>query len=314
MIRVLITDHLHPRLEEMLRQGGMQCDVQPDISNDELAECAGQYEGLVVATKIKVTEALLERAPSLRFVARAGSGMENIDRQAAARRGVHCLSSPEGNADAVAEHAVGMMLALLRHTVRADAQMRRGQFLREPNRGRELGAMTLGIIGFGHTGSALAGRLQGFGMRMLAYDKYKSGFGTSYCKESDLEQIYRHADVLSLHLPLSEETRYFLNAERMARFENPIYVINTSRGQVIHTLDLIQAMEEGRVLGAALDVFEQENLALFGESEMLWWKQLCAMEQVLLSPHVAGLTRESKFRIAEVLGKKILSLKLGPIP
>ncbi|MBI1192137.1 MAG: hypothetical protein GC205_03030 [Bacteroidetes bacterium] len=307
-MKVLITDHLHPLLAERLRAAGMDCDVEPDISNEEVMASLHAYQGLVVATKIRVTEALLDSAPDLQFVARAGSGMENIDQVAAGLRGISCVSSPEGNAGAVAEHAVGMLLALLNHLPRADREMRQGLFRREANRGTELFGKTLAIIGFGHTGSALAARLRGFGMTLLAHDKYKSGFSSGEWLECDWARIYREADIVSLHLPLTPETHYLINADCLARFEKPIYLVNTSRGPIVHTVDLIDGLQAGRVLGAALDVFENEKPDTFGPAEALWWEPLRAMEQVLLSPHVAGLTMESRFKIAEVLASKILAL------
>jgi len=307
-MKVLITDHLHPLLAERLRAAGMQCDEEPDISNEEVMAGLHAYQGLVVATKIRVTEALMDSAPGLRFVARAGSGMENIDQVAAGSRGIMCVSSPEGNAGAVAEHGVGMLLALLNHLARADREIRQGLFRREGNRGVELAGKTLAIIGFGHTGSALATRLRGFGMTLLAHDKYKSGFSTGEWQECDWARIYREADILSLHLPLTPETHFMVNAERLAQFEKPIYLLNTSRGPVVHTVDLLDALQSGRVLGAALDVFENEKPETYGPAEALWWEPLRAMEQVLLSPHVAGLTMESRYKIADVLASKILAL------
>ncbi len=309
-MRILITDHLHPDLAPMLESAGFVCDVQPDITNEEILVSLNGYQGLIVATKIKVTEALLQAAPGLRFVARAGSGMENIDQVAAARLKVHCISSPEGNADAVAEHAIGMILALLNHLPRADREIREGLFRREANRGRELGGKTLGIIGFGHTGSALAAKLQGFGMQLLAYDKYKTGFATPYCRESTLQHLYEESDFVSLHLPLTPETQYFLNQERISQFRKPFYLINTSRGSVVNTADLIQALQDGKITGAALDVFENEKPETYGPSEVLWWNPLKVMDQVLLSPHIAGLTQESKYKIAKVMVSKISALGL----
>lgn len=311
-MRVLITDHLHPLLAERLRAAGMVCDEEPDISNDEVKACLHGYQGLVVATKIRVTEALLDSAPGLRFVARAGSGMENIDQVAAGSRGVHCLSSPEGNAGAVAEHAVGMLLALMNHLGRADREIRQGLFRREANRGVELAGKTLAIIGFGHTGSALATRMSGFGMTLLAHDKYKRGFSSGEWRECEWPEIYEKADIVSLHLPLTPETHYLVNADCLAQFRKPIWLINTSRGPVVHTVDLVDALSNGRVVGAALDVFENEKPETYGPAEAVWWEPLRAMEQVLLTPHVAGLTLESRQKIAEVLAKKILSLPPWP--
>jgi D-3-phosphoglycerate dehydrogenase / 2-oxoglutarate reductase len=308
--RILITDHFHPLLGEQLEAGGYTVDWQPDISQEQTATLLGGYTGLVVATRIQVTRAMLQAAPQLRFVARGGSGMEHIDRQAASELGIECLSTPEGNADAVGEHALGTILALFRHLLQGDRQMRAGIFDREANRGLELGGRTVGIVGYGHTGTAFARRLRGMEVQVLAHDLYKSGFGDDAVQESSLEEITERADVLSLHLPLSPETRYYLNRELIARFARPFYLINTSRGNVVDTRALLEGLDQGAVLGAALDVFEHEKPQQYGPQELHWWEPLKASERVLLSPHVAGLTRESRQRIAEWLVKKIFSLQV----
>jgi D-3-phosphoglycerate dehydrogenase len=306
--RILITDHFHPLLGEQLASGGYAVDWQPDISQERTEALLPGFEGLVVATRIRVTRAMLESAPQLRFVARGGSGMEHIDRQAAAELGIACLSTPEGNADAVGEHALAMILALFRHLVQGDRQMRQDIFDREANRGIELGGRTVGIVGYGHTGTAFARRLRGMGVTVLAHDKYKSGFGDAWVRESSLQAIAEQAEVLSLHLPLSPETHYYLNPELIARFARPFYLLNTSRGSVVDTLSLLEGLNQGKVLGAALDVFENEKPQRYGPDELQWWEPLKASGRVLLSPHVAGLTTESRQRIAEWLVKKIFSL------
>jgi D-3-phosphoglycerate dehydrogenase len=310
-MRVLVTDHLHPLLVERLEAMGHEVDVRADIDNAGVAEILSGYGGLVVATKIRVTAELLDRAPGLRFVGRAGSGMENIDREAAAARGVACVNSPEGNREAVAEHAVGMLLALFNHLPRGDREFRAGLFRREPNRGLELGGRTVGIVGYGHTGSAVARRLAGFGVRVLAHDKYRTGFGGALAREAPLEALYEEADVLSLHLPLSPETHHWLDDERVARFARPFHLVNTARGPVVDTAALVRALDAGRVLGACLDVFENERPERWTAADAAWWEALRHRENVLFSPHVAGWTVESRVRIARVLADRIEALDLG---
>ena len=304
-MKVLITEDLHPYLSTRLTQWGCQCVIEPAITNQEVADCLHEYEGLVVATKIKVTAELLDRAPELKWVARAGSGMENIDLKAAAERNVACVNSPEGNCDAVAEQVLGMLLAMFNNTVRSDAEMRRGIWLREANRGIELGGKTVGIVGFGHTGSSVARKLQGFNVRILAYDKYLSESPVEYAELASMDRIAEEADVLSLHLPLTPETAHFFNSELIQRFRKPFWLVNTSRGSVLKTEDLLAGLADEKVLGAALDVFENEKPHTYNKEEQAWWAALRRHDRVLLSPHVAGWTVESKHRIAEVLCSRI---------
>lgn len=304
-MKVLITEDLHPYLSMRLTQWGCRCVIEPAITNQQVADCLHEYEGLVVATKIKVTAELLDRAPGLKWVARAGSGMENIDLKAAAKRNVACVNSPEGNCDAVAEQVLGMLLAMFNNTVRSDTEMRRGIWLREANRGIELGGKTVGIVGFGHTGSSVARKLQGFNVRILAYDKYLSENPVEHAELVSMDKIAEEADVLSLHLPLTPETAYFFNSELIRRFRKPFWLVNTSRGRVLKTVDLLAGLEEGKVLGAALDVFENEKPQTYDKEERAWWASIRRHDRVLLSPHVAGWTVESKHRIAEVLSSRI---------
>jgi D-3-phosphoglycerate dehydrogenase len=309
-MRVLLTDHLHPLLEERLRGMGYACDVEPDIQQEAVQERIDAYAGLVVATKIKVRQPLLAKAGRLRWVARAGSGMENIDREAAAAQNVACLSAPEGNAEAVAEHALGMLLALFNKLNSGDREFRLGQFRREAHRGVELGGKTVGIVGLGHTGSAFARRLAGMGVQVLAYDKYRVDYGGPLAKAASLEEIQAEADVLSLHLPLTEETRHWFNAERVAQFAKPFYLINTARGPVMDTWALVEALDAGQVLGACLDVFEEEKPHAWSANATRWWEALRHRENLLFSPHVAGWTVESRRRIAAVLADRIEALGL----
>lgn len=309
-MRVLITDHIHPYLALRLTQLGYTCDVREGITNEEVAEQIHQYEGIIIATKIKVTDALVDKATKLRFVGRAGSGMENVNVEYAESKGIACLNSPEGNRNAVAEHAIGMILSMMNHIPRSDREMRSAIWLREENRGEELMGRTIGLIGFGNTGETLARRLSGFDMNILAYDPYRDEIPDGLATLADLDRIREEADILSLHLPLTPETNHFFDYKFASSFRKPFYLINTSRGSVVHTHDLIRAINEGFVRGAALDVFENEKPANYTESEQLWWDTLRTMDRVLLTPHVAGWTIESKKRIAKVLSEKIKTLSL----
>jgi D-3-phosphoglycerate dehydrogenase len=309
MRRVLITDDCHALLINGLEEMGWMVDFEPNISPDETKDRITAYEGLVINSKILVNREFLDKAVQLQFVARLGSGMEIVDREYAAEKGVKVWSSPEGNRNAVAEQALGMLLGLANHLPRADREVRQNIWKREANRGWELKGKTLGIIGFGHTGSQFARKLAGMEMRVLAYDKYKpEGFAAemSWVSESNLAQIQADADVISLHLPLTSETRHFVDQSFLQRCKRGFVLINTARGKNVHTEDLVLSLESGQTGGACLDVFENEKPETFTEKEREWYKRLHQMENVVLSPHVAGWTHESKKLLAEILLQKII--------
>lgn len=298
MARVLIADRTHEVLEQKLREAGCEVRVEPDHDYESLVQAAQGCDGLVVRSKVVIDKAFIDRVPSLRCIGRVGAGMETIDVDYAESRGIRCLNSPEGNRDAVGEHAVALLLALLDNIARADAEVRRGLWQREANRGYELGPLTVGIIGYGNMGQAFAKRLSGFGCRIVVYDKYKH-MGT-------LEEVQREADVVSFHVPLTDETRHYLDAAFIADMAKPFFVVNTARGAVVDTEALVQGLENGKVRGAALDVLEYENMqadSLGDVPEAL----RCLMEskRTVLTPHVAGWTVESKYKLAAVLADKI---------
>jgi len=301
MARVLIADRTHEVLEQKLREAGCEVRVEPDHDYESLVQAAQGCDGLVVRSKVVIDKAFIDRVPSLRCIGRVGAGMETIDVDYAESRGIRCLNSPEGNRDAVGEHAVALLLALLDNIARADAEVRRGLWQREANRGYELGPLTVGIIGYGNMGQAFAKRLSGFGCRIVIYDKYKH-MGT-------LEEVQREADVVSFHVPLTDETRHYLDAAFIADMAKPFFVVNTARGAVVDTEALVQGLENGKVRGAALDVLEYENMqadSLGDVPEAL----RCLMEskRTVLTPHVAGWTVESKYKLASVLADKIIDV------
>jgi D-3-phosphoglycerate dehydrogenase len=255
-----------------------------------------------------IDKEFLDTAKNLRFVARAGSGMENIDVEHAKMIGVQCLNAPEGNRDAVAEHAIGMLLGLFNHIHTSDREVRQGTWLREPNRGVELLGRTVGIIGYGNTGQAFAKRLAGFGVLTYVYDKFKKRFADSLVVETNMESIYQEAEVVSLHVPLTDETHHLINDEFFSKLNNPIFLINTSRGKVVDTESLVRAIESGKVLGACLDVYEFEKFnfeQIESDQVPATFKYLIESPKVILTPHVAGWTDESNAKIAHVLGEKI---------
>lgn len=307
-MKILFLDSNHPLLHETLQKAGHTCDLNYQWTKEEIINSIHLYDGIVIRSKIKITKEIIDKALKLKFIARAGAGMENIDVEYAESKGVRCLHAPEGNRDAVGEHAIGMLLSLFNNLCRANKEVREGKWIREGNRGIELMGKTVGIIGYGNMGSAFAERLKGFGVKVLAYDKYKSSFGNNFIIESTLDQIFEQVDVISLHTPLTEETHYMINDSFINNFKKNIYIINTARGKCLNTADLVKNIKSGKVAGACLDVLEYEvisfeNLDAANLPEP--FQYLIQSEKVMLSPHIGGWTIESNQKIARVLAEKI---------
>lgn len=310
-MKILFIDSNHPLLHETLQKAGHTCDLNYHWTNEEIFNNIHLYDGIVIRSKLKITKEIIDKGLKLKFIARAGAGMENIDVAYAESKGIRCLHAPEGNRDAVAEHAIGMLLALFNNVCRADKEVRKGKWIREGNRGVELMGKTIGIIGYGNMGSAFAERLKGFGVKILAYDKYKKGFGNDHVEEAPLEKIFSEADVLSLHIPLTEETHYLVNNEFISRFQKNIYIINTARGKCLNTNDLMVNINSGKVSGACLDVLEYEMVSFENldiTSLPPAFQQLIKCDKVILSSHIAGWTHESNEKIAKILAEKIIAL------
>jgi D-3-phosphoglycerate dehydrogenase len=309
MKKILFIDSNHPLLHEMLLEKGFACDLFYDRPADELKKLIPHYDGIVIRSKFKITKEIVDSAPNLKCIARAGAGMENIDVEYARSKGIACVNSPEGNRDAVAEQALGMLLSLMNNICRANKEVREGVWRREQNRGVELGGKTVGLIGYGNTGAAFAKLLSGFDVDVLVYDKYKKGFGGARVKESSPEEIFAKADVLSLHIPLNSETNYLVNDAYLVKFKKNIYFINTSRGKCVNTADLVKNIESGKVLGACLDVLEYEAVS-FEEVDFSKMPEpmqyLLRSDKVILTPHIAGWTHESNVKIAKFLAEKII--------
>ena len=302
-------DTVHPLLSERLIQAGHSCTALHGLSDHELGNALADVEGIVVRSR-KVSAELLAQAPRIRIVARVGSGTENIDKAWCLAHGVQVLNSPEGNRDGVGETCVMLLLALMKALVRTNAQIRQGLWRREENRGTDLSGKTVGIIGYGQMGSAFAEKLMGFGVRILAHDKYRSGFDKAGITECSLVQLLRESDVISLHLPLTEETRHFADRDFFLRLGRPVWFLNTARGPVVHTEALLNAIDQGRVIAAGLDVleFERDDLSGLDHSiEPHVQQRLLLHDRVLLTPHIAGVTHEGKVKMARVLSDKILN-------
>ena len=311
--KVIVTDFLHPYLADWLVDKGFQVDIQETITNDELFSIIENYEGLVLSTKIKVTPTLIDKAKNLEFIARAGSGMENIDVAYSKSKGIHVVNSPEGNANAVAEHAVGMTLALLNNIVKSDAEIRNGVWQRESNRGEEIKGKTIGIIGYGHTGSRFAAKWGTFGVTILAHDKYKSGFGTTTVVEASVEDIWEKAEIISFHLPLNAETQFYCNAAFINKMKRPFWLINTSRGKIVNTANLIEGLDQGKILGAALDVFENEKFYQLEGTDLAQMQNLTKRHNIILTPHVAGWTHTSHLYLSKILAEKLDALGIQSV-
>ena len=308
-MRILITDNTHPILRETLEAAGHHVTLETEVTYESLLAQIAAYDAMVVRSKIVIDKNFLDHARHLRCIGRVGAGMETIDVAYAESIGIRCINSPEGNRDAVGEHAVGLLLSLFNHLSRADAQVRQGIWHREENRGLEIKGKTVGIIGLGNMGGAFAQRLRGFECNIIAYDKYKpKGFAPAYVQEVSLDELQERAEVISLHVPLTDETHYLVDQNFIAQCKQTPFLINTSRGAVVKTADLAEAIKKGMIKGAALDVLEYEEMTQDGlDTSHPDLQYLLTCPNVVFSPHVGGWTVESKYKLAKVLADKMLT-------
>ncbi|MBI3134399.1 MAG: phosphoglycerate dehydrogenase [Bacteroidetes bacterium] len=308
--KVAFLDTVHEVLQQGLEKAGWICDDLTTQPKEDVEKIIQHYQGIVIRSRFPMNADFLSKATALEFIARSGAGMENIEVPYCNQRGIQLFNAPEGNRNAVAEHALGMLLSLLNHLNRCDAEVRNGIWRREENKGTELDGKTVGIIGYGNNGEAFAKKLRGFDVRVLVYDKYKTGFGNGQVEETDWETICREADVLSLHIPQNTETIGLVNDERINRFSKSFYLINLSRGKIVDTAAVMRGIEAGKIAGACLDVLEYEKSSfenMFdipgGRPEA--FEYILKSDKVLLSPHVGGWTHESYYKLSKVLLDKI---------
>jgi D-3-phosphoglycerate dehydrogenase len=311
---VLFIDSVHPILEEKLTQAGFLCQRHFKSSFEELQNILPQAYGLVIRSRFTIDGTFLAFCPNLGFIARSGSGLENIDVKLCETLNIRLYNSPEGNRNAVAEHALGMLLGLMNKLNKAHQEVKNGLWDREGNRGEELDGKTIGIIGYGNNGAAFAKKLRGFDVRVLAYDKYKSGFGDYQVQECTLEALQEQADILSFHVPQNKETKHFFNHVFLGQMAKPFYLLNLSRGKVVSTAALVQGLKSGQIKGAGLDVleYEQKSFESFFDQEMpADFQYLVSADNVCLTPHVGGWTTESYVKLSSVLADKILADELA---
>jgi len=311
MPRCLVIDPMHESLFAMMTEIGWQVDYKPNITRDEVKAVHQGYDGLIVRSKTTIDGDLLGPAPTLKLIGRAGAGLDNIDLDYMQQQGIHVLHASEGNRDAVGEYAVGALLSLMRNIPRGDRQVRSLVWDREGNRGEEIMGKTVGIVGYGNMGQSFARRLSGFGCNVLAYDKYKTGFSDAFAREATLETLWNETDILSLHIPLTAETRMLVDAAYLARFKKPFIFVNTARGEIASLTDLAGALGRGLVRGAVLDVLENEKLQTLTPNQRQAFDLLAGRSDVILTPHIAGWTFESHVKINVALVEKIRALQIG---
>lgn len=308
--KIYFIDKVHPILLERLASIGFTCVDITEERLENIPEKLIDAFGIVIRSKLSLDNTILNKCKQLSFIARSGSGLENIDVSYCNSHNIVCFNSPEGNRNAVAEHGLGMLLTLFNKIHISDLQIRNGIWQRESNRGEEITGKTIGIIGYGNNGSSFAKKLQGFDVKVMAYDKYKSGFGDHFVHECTLQAIQEQADVVSLHVPLAMDTKHMINEEFINKMQKSFYLMNLSRGKIVKTQDLVNAIKADKIKGACLDVLEYEKKSFetfFEQNLPDDFNFLIQSEKVVLTPHVAGWSKQSYFELSNVLADKIIN-------
>lgn len=303
---ILIVDDLHEILLQKLTASKISFDYHPEFTQDDANQVIDQYTGLIIRSKFQVDSSFIDQGSNLQFIARTGAGMDNIDENYAQSKSIVLISANEGNCDAVGEHMIGMLLNLMNNHNRANAQIARGIWDREGNRGFELKGRTVALIGYGHNGKAMAKKLSGFDVKVIAYDKYKTGFSDTFVQEVSMEEVVRQADILSFHIPLTRETKGLINDEYLLHFRKPFFFLMGARGGIVEVPAVVKAIDQGKILGAAFDVLPVEKFPMLADE--VWYQDLIERDNVLLSPHIAGWTFESYYKLSDILAEKIIAL------
>lgn len=304
-MRCLIVDQMHEKTKDLLEEVGLQVDYRPDITREEIISEIGDYEGLIIRSKTKVDSSLIEAAKQLKFVGRAGAGVDNLDVDRLEQKEIEIFNAPEGNRNALAEHTMGLLLALMHKIVKADKEVRNKKWLREDNRGTELSGKTVGLLGYGNMGQAFAQKLSAFECDVLAYDKYKKSYTNDNCKAAGLEELFERCDVFSIHIPLTSETRNMIDEKFIQSFKKDIYLLNTARGEILSFSACCDGLKSGKIKGLALDVLENEKIDQLSPAQLQCFEELADSDKVILTPHVAGWSYESYENISIVLAEKI---------
>lgn len=309
-IKILHIDSNHPLLWEQLEQAGFQNEADFTSSKEEIEAKIENYQGIVIRSRFKIDQSFIDKATNLQFIARVGAGLESIDCEYAMQRGIHLIAAPEGNANAVGEQAMGMLLSLFNHLKKANNEVKSGQWIREGNRGHELEGKTIGIIGYGNMGKSFAKKLRGFDVTVLCYDILPN-VGDENATQVSLATLQEQADVISLHTPWTPQTDKMINSDFINQFKKSFWFINTARGNSVVTEDLVEALKGGKILGAGLDVLEYEKGSfetLFEGEKPAAFAYLLQADNVLLTPHIAGWTVESHQKLAQTIVDKIKAL------
>ncbi|CAG5068892.1 Hydroxypyruvate reductase [Dyadobacter sp. CECT 9623] len=304
-MKILIADSMHPSLFNMLETRGWEYAYHPEYRREDIKAALQEYEGLFIRSKTLLDQELLAAGKKLRFIARAGAGLDLIDLKVVEDMQVEVFHAGKGNRDAVAEQALGMLLSLFNNLLKADREVRQGIWDREGNRGIELMGKTVGLIGYGNNGSATAKRLSGFGCEVLAYDKYRDHYGDQYAAESSMEEIMEKADIISLHVPLTDLSRYLIDDDFIEKCAKPFFLMNLSRGEIVKLDSVVKGLQSGKIRGACLDVLENEKINKLTPSQQDAFDYLRTSNNVVLTPHIGGWTHESYVRINEVLVQQI---------